>query len=192
MVGSALGITLSTTAFAQAGPDAGALQQQLQREIERERPASPPEQLIKPKQQPTRPKAGLKAIDVKAFKVTGITLITQEQAQEALKPFVNRQLTLDQIKDAGSAVSNLYSQIGRVAQAIIPPQDVLDGVIEIKIIEGKVGEVIIQLNQTAPSRLHPDLIQKFITQSNMPGELIDLIGLERSLALLNETQSINC
>jgi hemolysin activation/secretion protein len=119
--------------------------------------------------------------------VVGITLITQEQAQEALKPFTNRQLTLDQIKEAGDALTNLYAQMGRMAQAVIPPQDVVNGVITIKIIEGKVGNVIIELNKESPSRLKSEVIQKFITNSNEPGNLIDLNGLERSLAILNET-----
>ena len=174
-------------AFAQAGPEAGALQQQLQREADQNRVAPPPESLIKKPVQPSRPKSGDKTIEVTSFKVTGITLITQEQAQEVLKPFTNRQLTLDQIKEAGEAITNIYSQMGRMAQAVIPPQDVVGGVITIKIIEGKVGNVIIELNKEAPSRLKSEVIQKFITNSNVPGDFIDLKGLERSLAILNET-----
>jgi len=177
----------SSAAFAQAGPQAGALQQQLQREVERNTPVQPPEQLIKKPAKPSRPKSGDKTIEVTSFRVTGITLITQEQAQEALKPFTNRPLTLDQIKEAGEALTNLYSQMGRMAQAVIPPQDVVGGVITIKIIEGKVGNVIIELNKEEPSRLKSEVIQKFITNSNEPGDFIDLKGLERSLAILNET-----
>ena len=176
-----------SSAFAQAGPDAGALQQQLQREADMDRPVVRPEQLVKPRQQPSRPKSGAKAIEVSSFKVTGITLITEAQAQEVLKPYTNRQLTLDQIKEAGTAVTNLYTQMGRVAQAIIPPQDVVNGAITIKIIEGKVGDVIIELDKEAPSRLKSSVIQKFITSNNAPGDFIDLKGLERSLAILNET-----
>ncbi|MDH6242118.1 hemolysin activation/secretion protein, partial [Polynucleobacter sphagniphilus] len=40
-----------------------------------------------------------------------------DSKQEALKPFTNRQLTLDQIKEAGDALTNLYAQMGRMAQA---------------------------------------------------------------------------
>jgi hemolysin activation/secretion protein len=187
MVAGILAMGACSIAFAQAGPDAGALQQQLQREVERDRQAVPPENLIKKPAKPSRPKSGTKAIEVNAYKVTGITLITQEEAQEVLKPFTHRELTLDQIKEAGDAVTNLYAQKGRMAQAVIPPQDVVGGIIEIKIIEGKVGDVIIELDKEAPSRLKSEVIQKFINNSNTPGDFIDLKGLERSLAILNET-----
>ena len=175
----------SPAVFAQV--DAGALQQQLQREVDRERPQSAPEPLIKKQPAPSKPKSGEQTIDVTTFKVTGITLITQEQAQEALKSFTNRKLTFDQIKEAATAVSNLYTQIGRVAQAVVPPQDIVNGQIWIKVIEGKVGGVKIELDKDAPSRLKSEVIQQFIAANNPPGSYIDLNGLERSLALLNET-----
>ncbi len=180
------GFFLFTHALGQ-GIDAGALQQQLQREADRERQEPRPLQMIKPTSGPGTKKTGAETIEVKSFKVTGLTLISEQHAQEALKPFNNRDLTLEQIKEAGSAITNLYVKIGRVAQAVVPPQNVIDGVIEIKIIEGKVGEVIIDLDKDAPSRLKSSVIQKYIAAHNAGGEFIDLNGLERSLSLLNET-----
>jgi hemolysin activation/secretion protein len=172
--------------FAQVGPDAGAIQQQLQREADQRRDAPPPESLIKKQSTPSQSKSGDQSLEVSSFKVTGITLITQEQAQEVLKPFANRKLTFDQIKEAASAVTSLYNSMGRVAQATIPPQDVIDGQIWMKVIEGKVGSVIIELDKQSPSRLKSEVIQKFISANNASGSLIDLNGLERSLALLND------
>lgn len=179
------GIVLSNFAFAQI--DAGALQQQLQREVDREQIAPAPEQLIKKPSVPSVQKSGTQAIEVKSFKITGNTLITEEQALEAVKPYTNQKLTLDQIKEAAAAVTQLYTNIGRVAQAVIPPQDVVNGVIQIKIIEGKVGGVIIELDKSAPSRFKSEVISQFIAANNPEGGFIDLNGLERSLALLNET-----
>ena len=173
-------------AIAQSGPDAGALQQQLQREVDRNAPLVAPEQLIKKKDKAARAKPGVKAIEVNGFKVTGITLITQAQAQEALKPFLHRQLTLDQIKEAAEAVTNLYAKKGWVAQAVVPPQDVQKGIVTIKIIEGKVGKVIIKLDKDTQSRLKSGVVTKFVSNGNPPGAFINLNALERDLAILNE------
>jgi hemolysin activation/secretion protein len=179
-------LTHVNLSFAQVGPDAGAIQQQLQREADQRRDAPPPESLIKKQPTPSQSKSGEQSIEVSSFKVTGITLITQEQAQEVLKPFANRKLTFDQIKEAASAVTRLYNAMGRVAQATIPPQDVIDGQIWMKVIEGRVGSVIIELDKQSPTRLKSEVIQKFISANNASGKLIDLNGLERSLALLND------
>jgi len=172
---------------AQSAPDAGAIQQQLQREADQKRATPPPESLIKKQPTPIESTSGDQALEVTSFKVTGITLITQEQAQEVLKSFTNRQLTFNQIKEAGLALTRLYTSMGRVAQATIPPQDVVNGQIWIKVFEGKVGNVIIELDKQSPSRLESEVIQQFIGANNSIGQLINLNGLERSLTLLNET-----
>jgi hemolysin activation/secretion protein len=180
-------LTNASLSHAQTGPDAGAIQQQLKREGDQGRNVPAPEPVVEKQPAPSQAKSGDQTIDVTTFKVTGITLITQEQAQEALKSFANSKLTFDQIKDAGLAVTRLYNAMGRVAQATIPPQDVVDGQIWIKVIEGRVGNVTIELDKQSPSRLKPGVIQQFIGANNAPGDLISLNGLERSLALLNET-----
>ena len=190
VIGMTVGLVMfgyGVHSYAQLGPDAGALQQQLQREADRKRLSILPESFIKEPATPSKPKAGDQTIDVSTFKVTGITLITEEQAQQVLQSFTNRKLTFDQIKEAGSSVTSLYTQMGRVAQATIPPQDVVNGQIWIKIIEGKVGDIIIELDKQSPSRLKSDVVQKFIRANNEPGDFAHLVGLERSLALLNET-----
>lgn len=168
-------------------PDAGALQQQLQREVDRGNQVPPPEVKGPQAKPPAESKASSKdTVDVSTFEITGNTLISPAAAQAAVAPYEHRTLSFDQIKEAANAVAALYTSIGRVAQAVIPPQNVTNGVIQIKIIEGKVGETVIELNKDAPSRLKPKVIQQIINQSNAPGSYIDLHGLERSLAILNE------
>ncbi len=177
---------VSITAWAQT-PDAGALQQQLQREVDQERQVPVPSPPIKKKERELTPaKPGEQTIDVKGFKVSGITLITEQQAQDALKPYVGRQLTVTQIKEAANTVTLLYQEIGRIAQATLPPQNVTDGIIEIKMIEGRTGEVIIERLQTSPGKLKSEVIQNFLYANNPKGDLLSIPGLERSLALLNE------
>ena len=179
-------IGLHGTSIAQA-PDAGALQQQLQREVDQERPTPAPEGFLKKKERElTPPKPGEALIDVKGFKVTGITLITEPQALEVLKPYTNKQLTVTQIKEAANEVALLYQRIGRVAQATLPPQNVTDGIIEIKMIEGRMGDVIIERFKESPGKLKSEVIQQFFYANNPQGDLLSLPGLERSLALLNE------
>ena len=93
-------------------PDAGALQQQLQREIDRSRPQFLSDD-IKPRKEenPTKQKADGQKILVKSFVVTGMTLITDSDAQAALKNYTDRELTLDQIRDAANAVAALAVRV---------------------------------------------------------------------------------
>jgi len=181
----AMGIVNVQQAFAQV-PDAGALQQQLQREAEQSRPLPSPGPIIKSAPTPSKPGAAKETLEVKKFVVTGATLVSQEKIAQTLAPFENRELSFDQIREAANAVTALYTQIGRAAQAVIPPQDVVNGVIRINILEGKVGKVIIDMDKSSPSRLKSSVIQEFISVNNPDGGFIDMRGLERSMTLLNE------
>lgn len=182
----------SAKAFA-AGADAGTLDQIFKKQIELEKNEAHPESLIKKKESiPVAPSDADILIEVKEFKVTGMTLFTSEEAQAALSAFNNQKLTLKQINEAGNAIVNLYKKKGRIAQAIVPPQEIKDGIVEIKIIEGKVGSIIIEpAFAQDPPRLSKKVTKKFISYYNAEGQLINLDGLERSLSLLNEIPSVH-
>ena len=68
----------------------------------------------------------------------------QEQGQDALQNFVGKELSFSQIQEAATVVTELYTKKGRVATFVIPPQEVKDGLVAIKILEAKVGSVLIQ------------------------------------------------
>ncbi|QWD03196.1 ShlB/FhaC/HecB family hemolysin secretion/activation protein [Polynucleobacter paneuropaeus] len=178
-------------AYAQS-PDAGALQQGIQRQLEAGQMQAPPEPFVKEKTpSPTAPSKNQTLIDVKGFNVKGMTIVTEAEAQEVLAPFKNRKLTLTQINEAANAIVDLYQKKGRIAQAVVPPQEIKDGMVEIKVIEGKVGAIIIDpAFEEDPPRLSSKVTTKFLSYSNPVGGLIDLDGLERSLSLINEIPSI--
>lgn len=173
--------------------DAGALDQALKKQIQIENTEAPAEPLIK-KSEP-KPKAASQSevlIDVKGFHITGMTFITNSEAQSALIKFTNASLTLKQINEAANVIVDLYKKKGRIAQAIVPPQQIKDGVVEIKVIEGKVGSIIIEpAFEQDPPRLSKKVTKKFVSHFNAEGQLINLDGLERSISLINEIPGVN-
>lgn len=176
-----------------AGPDAGALQQNLQRQIENEQNEVQMESQLKKKEPtPTPPSKNQTLIDIKGFKFSGNTFITAEQAKEITSSFINRQLTLAQINEAAFAIDDFYKEKGRIAQSVVPPQQIKDGIVEIKILEGRVGKISIEpAFEEDPPRISSKVVDNFISYHNSKGQLIDLDALERSLSLLNELPGIH-
>jgi hemolysin activation/secretion protein len=173
-------------------PDAGALQQGIQRQLDADQMNPPPESFIKEKTPtPTAPAKNQTLIEVKGYKITGMTIVTEAEAQQVLIPFKNRKLTLSQINEAASAIADLYQKKGRIAQAVVPPQEIKDGIVEIKVIEGRVGAIIIEpAFEEDPPRLSSKVTTKFLSYANPEGGLVDLDGLERSLSLINEIPGV--
>ncbi len=184
---------IASVAAVAAGTDAGTLDQTFKRQIEIENAEPPPESLIKKKAvEEVAPSQNEVLIDVKGFNVTGMTFITQKEAQQALSVFIKRSLTLKQINEAAKAIVELYKKKGRIAQAVIPPQQIKDGIVEIKVVEGRVGSIIIEpAFEQDPPRLSKSVTKNFISYHNAEGQLINLDGLERSISLINEIPGIN-
>jgi hemolysin activation/secretion protein len=53
-------------------------------------------------------------------------------------------------------------------------------------IEGRMGDVIIERLEASPGKLKSDILQNFLYANNPKGDLLSIPGLERSLSLLNE------
>jgi hemolysin activation/secretion protein len=173
--------------------DAGARLQNLQNDIGQRRaepkPATPP----KKRKNDVKPEPTAQGkLWVKAFKVTGITLIDQAQAQAAVSEYLGKELTFDQIQEAGRVVADLYGSMGRVATSVIPEQDVVDATVEIRIIEAKAGSVLVlDVVEGSNARLSKEVAKSFISQGNVKGQILNLDNLNRSKVLLNELPGIS-
>src|ERR1700674_2369953 len=134
----------SCAAFSQQPPDAGRLLQEHK---------IPPAQLPKKSdapliEAPIRP--ALKAPADFKFKITGFRFSGSSVFHEAdlkalLQDFVGREVSLADLEQATDRVTRYYRDRGYfVARAYIPAQEIKDGVVEILILEGKLGQIEIR------------------------------------------------
>jgi hemolysin activation/secretion protein len=121
----------------------------------------PADELLKPSP-PTTPVPEIAPGDdsvtlfVEGFTVVGSTVFTAEELATVLQPFTKRSLTLTELLQARSAITQLYINAGYVTSgAFIPPQEPKDGIVTIQVIEGSVTEIQISGNR----RLRPGYLQ---------------------------------
>ncbi len=102
-------------------------------------------------------------VQVRSFQVQGNTLIDTAAVQAALAPHTGARSLAD-LQKAAQAVQALYVQAGWAAVVVyLPPQPVNDGVVTLNVVEGKVGQVLVQGNQRlSPARVRaalPSLVE---------------------------------
>ena len=76
-------------------------------------------------------------VTVQGFKVEGNTVISTEEIQTVLAPWLGKTVTLSELENATNQVATLYQAKGRLVQVTLPPQKITDGIVTIKIIEAK-------------------------------------------------------
>jgi hemolysin activation/secretion protein len=124
----------------------------------------PPEELLNPPSTtpslPVTPENEVpQTIIVEGFKVTGSTVFSQEDFAKLLQPYTNRAITLAELFQARAEVTNLYVNEGYITSgAYIPPQQLQDGVVEIRVLEGKLEDIKVTGNR----RLNPNYVRSRI------------------------------
>lgn len=95
-------------------------------------------------------------IMVKEFVITGSTVFSQEDFAKITAPYTNRPITLKDLFQVRSEITNLYIQNEYITSGTyIPPQKRQDGIVEIRIVEGELEEIKI----TGTRRLNPNYVR---------------------------------
>lgn len=129
-------------------------------------PIPPPEELLRPPAsspdltQPQLLPNNLPAtITVRRFEVVGSTVFNSEELAAVTQPFTQRPISLAELFQARSAVTQLYVERGYITSgAYIPPQALQNGVVTIQVVEGALQDIKV----TGTQRLKPSYIQNRI------------------------------
>ncbi len=131
-------------------------------------------------------KDGRKII-VKKFNIVGNLKVSTSEIEKVTKEYEGKEITISELKFIADKITEIYWNKGYVTSfAYIPAQKVIDGVVEIKIIEGKIGEIKVEGN-----RYYTDEFVKKHFDNVKAGTILNNRSLERSLLLLNDYPKLN-
>jgi hemolysin activation/secretion protein len=119
---------------------------------------------------------------VKAYKINGTSVIASAELESIVAPYVGREMDLTELEKVADVVTTALRDKGySLARAYIPAQEIKDGNLEIAVLEGRVGEIIVRGNQNYSS----EFIKRGFTPVVRDGA-IKQNSLEKSLLVLNE------
>lgn len=113
-------------------------------------PEQKPEESLKgePAQAPPLVELEKSNFRVEHIRVEGNTVLPESELKAVVSPYENRTVTLDELGRLVSAINKRYYEKGYfTSQAYIPPQDVEQKSIVIKVMEGRVGRVSVSGNR---------------------------------------------
>ena len=154
-----------------------------------QRPTPPPGQTLPPvpllPEESTEKPAGKIRVFVKDVHVVGNTVFSDEELTGVTEPFRNRTLTTEDLERLRLSLTLLYVNRGYLTSgAIIPDQDVKDGVITVQIIEGKLSRIDVEGNKWFASSYLRDRVARGVRQP------VALAPVQERLQLLQQDQRI--
>lgn len=176
-----LGCCISTAAF---GQRAGVLEREIEAkgaELTRKRPRL---DLPEPGEQP--PKGGTQKLFVlKEVRLDGVHSLRPDEVAPAYREYLGRPVLAADLSSITARIGNLYKERGYVlSRAFILPQDVNDGRLTIRVVEGHVAQIALE-------GLGPKWDMARATLDTITNERPSrLATIERQLLLLSDTPGV--
>jgi hemolysin activation/secretion protein len=133
-------------------------------------PLPPPAELFPPSAPTPTPDEPLpgnssQTIVVERFEVIGSTVFSPEELALATAEFTKRPISLSEVYQARSKITDLYVKNGYITSgAYIPPQRIQSGVIKIQVVEGKLEDIQV----TGTRRLNQNYIRSRLAIATSP------------------------
>ncbi len=117
---------------------------------------------------------------VKKFTVVGNTVLSEKRVQAVLAPYRNKEYTVASLREVTEKLTELFRGAGYATTRVIVPQQSLTGEeLMLQVLEGKVGNIGFEGNRYFSSELLNSQVDL------RPGEVLNILGLERDLTRLN-------
>ncbi|HHW09924.1 MAG TPA: ShlB/FhaC/HecB family hemolysin secretion/activation protein [Firmicutes bacterium] len=111
-------------------------------------------------------------------------ILTTEEIAAITGLYIGREVTVAQLNEVVAQINRLYEQKGFItARAVLPAQTVKEGVVHIRLVEGRVGKVEVTGNRTAVASFYTRRIRI------KPGELVRLERIAKEVGYFNRLHS---
>jgi hemolysin activation/secretion protein len=127
---------------------------------------------------------------VSRFRIEGATLLSEALLQAGLAPWLNRPIHFADLEQAAQSLADAYRSQGWLARPQLPAQDLVAGVVTIRIIEARLGEVRIDEGDS-PLRFDRERILRALSARSRPGQALRPDELERAVNLLNDSPGLH-
>ncbi|MFA6282109.1 MAG: ShlB/FhaC/HecB family hemolysin secretion/activation protein [Candidatus Omnitrophota bacterium] len=183
-------LLICPSVFAQVPPSSqsiGAVDQQqkaleeqraIEKQIETKR-QKPKIEEEKPESTPKIPEG--KKVLIKTIIIDGVTLVPEKDLKKIISQYEGKELYLSEMQKVADLVTDAYRKKGyTTSKAYLPPQTIKDGILTIKVVEGRVGKVEIKGNRYFRTAT---LEKKIKLKTN---DFFDYYDLQKSLIYINE------
>ncbi len=185
----AVGLACATPAVAQQIPNAGRLLQE-----STPAPARPPSAVPRPERKPSdavapadSPAAAVR-FHLNGLRFSGNTVFSSDELAGLFGDTVGRDVSLGELEQAVERVAKRYRERGYfLAQALIPRQEVTGGVVEVSVIEGRLGKL--RIERAEGVRIPESMIRRYLGALPV-GEPLSEQSLERTMLLLSDLPGV--
>ena len=128
---------------------------------------------------------------VKDFILEGNKRYNNETLKNLIKENINKELDYDALLNVTTLISNYYRSKGFLATSYLPPQDIKNGIVQIKITEAELGKIIFNVEKSQKLNLSKERIREKILYKVKDDGGLNIAQLDKNIRNFNKTPGIN-
>ncbi|CAN5714799.1 ShlB/FhaC/HecB family hemolysin secretion/activation protein [soil metagenome] len=137
---------------------------------------------------PVAPAPTVSAFRLNDLRLNGAQALSSEDLKSVTQPYIGRDVTLGDLEALAQAITAQYRARGYfLATAIVPVQTVRDGIVEISVIEGRLGKVDVVVAPDAP--MSEARVRGFLAPLQT-GQAVNAAAYERAMLLLSDQPGV--
>ncbi|MBL8481696.1 MAG: hypothetical protein JNJ60_05835, partial [Rhodocyclaceae bacterium] len=145
-------------------------------------PGAAPSLPQKPETAPTAVSSAQGSMEVRGYQISGLSTLPAEPILERLKPYVGPDKNLSDLRAAARQVQEYLRDAGLfAAQAYIPQQTISEQIVEIRVLEGRLGQV--KVNYAEDVKISQRVLDAYSARLRA-GEALNAQQLEGPLFLM--------
>lgn len=117
---------------------------------------------------------------VKKINLIGCQSFLPEEFSSIIKEYEEKELTLTELENLAKEIERDYLNRGVIAAVIVPPQEVREGVVTLRVIEAKMGELFIQDHKY----FSKDRLRQY--WKIYPGRILHYNEISKTIQLMNK------
>ena len=134
------------------------------------------------------PATALRSFRLNSVRLNGADAITADELRSITDAYTGRDVTLTDLEALAQAITQRYRERGYfLAQAVVPVQTVQGGVVDISVIEGKMGNIEVLIEPNTP--LPEERVRGFLALLP-PGQAVNAPDYERAMLLLSDQPGV--
>ena len=128
---------------------------------------------------------------VKDFILEGNKRYNDETLKNLIKENINKELDYDALLNVTTLISNYYRSKGFLATSYLPPQDIKNGIVQIKITEAELGKITFNVEKSQKLNLSKERIREKILYKVKDDGGLNIAQLDKNIRNFNRTPGIN-
>ena len=157
----------------------------LERTLKKEAKEAEKKQKAPKKAETKQPKLPDATLQLKKIEFTDSTVLSENELKEIIAKYIGTTVSISQLYEIVGKVNEIYRDRGYItAMAVLPPQKIKDGKVQIRLIEGKIGNVIVAGNKYTDTNY-------LLNRVYLPkGKLLSIKSLDKDLQWFNGTNDV--